>query len=141
MKTITCFFDGACEPKNPGGEMGAGAYITGENIGFVKNEYFAARPENTNNVAEYLALIMILKKLADKRKCRIEIFGDSKLVVEQMNENWKIKRGAYKDYAIQALSLLNALRQNNKVCIDWVCRENNKIADELSKLAITVIKT
>lgn len=50
----------------------------------------------TNNQAEYMTLIAALNWLAndlgDRRKeAHIEIFGDSKLVVSQINGVWKVK--------------------------------------------------
>ena len=55
-----CTFDGACEPTNPGGIMGLGWTIDG-------TEYYRkieAHPDNTNNKAEYLALVALLRTLA-----------------------------------------------------------------------------
>ena len=46
----------------------------------------------TSNVAEYAALIDALEWLQterDKSAFWVEIFGDSKLVVEQVNRRWK----------------------------------------------------
>ena len=50
----------------------------------------------TNNQAEYMTLIEALKWLAghlgeDRKKAKIMIHGDSKLVVNQINGTWKVK--------------------------------------------------
>jgi ribonuclease HI len=45
----------------------------------------------TNNEAEYEALIEGLKAVSEWKPDRLEIFLDSKLVVEQVNGRWKVK--------------------------------------------------
>ena len=99
MNTFKCYFDGACEPINPGGAIGAGIYIVGSRRTYKDKYFIPCKPENTNNVAEYIALIKVLEFMANKSGCRIEIFGDSMLVIMQMTGRWKIKHGAYKEYA------------------------------------------
>jgi ribonuclease HI len=65
---IACTFDGACEP-NPGGAMGWG-WTIGEEA-FHGSAAADAAPaavyrQASNNVAEYLALIALLKALRDR---------------------------------------------------------------------------
>lgn len=134
---IRCWFDGACEPKNPGGNMGIGALIKiGNETVFEYADFIEAAPENTNNVAEYNGLLAILNYLNSKNYlCAshdIKIFGDSKLVIEQMNGRWKMKGGSYMSTAIICKEIL--LKYGNRsVRIEWRPREWNKEADELSK--------
>ena len=164
-KTITtgrsyrCYFDGAIS-VNPGGAIGAGVYIEEDrnlvNISsLAKNHqacvyieedrkgdaifsrvYEPPHPDNTCNVGEYIAFMRVLELMTDKRDCKIEIFGDSKLVVNQMTGYWDIKEGFYKCYAEKSSRLLKDIRRNNKVSIRWIRREFNTIADEQSKNAI-----
>jgi len=136
MKTYKCYFDGACEPKNPGGKMGMGIYITDGTKEFASNTFVAAKPENTNNIAEYSAFIMILGLMKNKIGDKIEIFGDSMLVVNQMNGEWRLKKGAYMEYALKASPLLSELKRNNEVVIRWIPREQNEKADFQSMKAI-----
>jgi ribonuclease H / adenosylcobalamin/alpha-ribazole phosphatase len=133
MKEYVCYFDGCCEPINPGGTMGLGIYIIEGFNEYKDSEVIQAKEENTNNVAEYLALIKLLKILKNKNGCKIEIYGDSKLVVMQMLGKWKIKKGSYKEQAIISKDLYNNLKLNNDLDIIWIPREDNTIADELSK--------
>ena len=136
MKEYECYFDGACEPKNPGGKIGAGVYITdGKNI-YESNLFKEANVNNTNNIAEYMAFIKVLKLMEVKSDCRIEIYGDSMLVVNQMNNEWQIKHGAYRPFAIQAKELLSILKQRNEVIISWIPREQNEKADYQSIKAL-----
>ena len=139
MKSYKCFFDGCCGgPKgpNPGGKIGAGVYITDGSNEFTDNIYVPANPENTNNIAEYMAFIRVLELMLDKSDCRIEIFGDSKLIVNQMNGAWKISGGAYMEYALKAMPLFSELQKNNEVTLIWIRRELNEKADEQSMKAI-----
>jgi ribonuclease HI len=136
MKTYKCYFDGACEPKNPGGKIGAGIYITDGVNEFADNIFIEANPKNTNNIAEYMAFIRVLELMKNKTDSTIEIFGDSMLVVNQMNGEWQIKNGAYKEYAFKAMPLLNNLRKKNGVVVKWIPREQNEKADHESMKAI-----
>lgn len=133
MKEYICFFDGCCEPTNPGGTMGMGVYISDGDKEYSDSKIIKPAEENTNNVAEYLALINLLKVLQKKDGCKIEIYGDSKMVINQMSGEWKIKKGNYKEHAYRAKKLYDTLCLNNEVNIYWIPRESNNIADELSK--------
>jgi ribonuclease HI len=62
----------------------------------------------SNNLAEYAALIAVLRHLIDaelQQEC-IVVIGDSQLVINQMFGSWKIKRGCYVELAHEAKALL-----------------------------------
>lgn len=133
---ITAYFDGCCEPTNPGGNMGFGAVIYIDGVEkFNLSKYVKAHPKNTNNVAEYQAFGWVLKTIQELNvsNADIEIFGDSKLVVEQMNGKWKIKDGSYVQFAEKAKPIFRDLSENNEVNLKWIPRTENTVADELSK--------
>ena len=136
MKNYKCYFDGACEPINPGGKIGSGIYISDGEKEYSNNAFIPANPKNTNNIAEYMAFIMILDLMKNKSNCKIEIFGDSMLVVNQMNGKWRMKAGAYMEYALKASPLLSELKKKNDVIIAWIPREQNEKADYQSMKAI-----
>jgi ribonuclease HI len=136
MKNYKCYFDGACEPKNPGGKIGAGFYITDGEKEFAGNIFVPAKAENTNNIAEYMAFIKVLELMKNKDGDKIEIFGDSMLVVNQMNGEWQIKHGAYREYAEKAKLLLTEVKSHNDVIISWIGRDLNEKADYQSMKAI-----
>lgn len=128
-----CYFDGACEPKNPGGNMGVGAVIMKEDEVFYQiSDYVPANPKNSNNVAEYMAFIYLLNYFIDNNLTdkRIVMYGDSMLVVQQMCGSWRIKEGRYVEYAKIAKSKLAGFKNLN---IYWIPREENKLAHNLSK--------
>jgi ribonuclease HI len=133
VKTYRCYFDGSCAPINPDGAMGTGVHIISEGHEYKDSRYFPAKIGNTNNIAEYLAFMRVLRLMRDKIRCNIEIRGDSSLVINQMCGTWGIKEGAYVPYAKQAKELLSELRKKNNVTFTFIRREHNKMADELSK--------
>ncbi len=133
---ITCYFDGACEPKNPGGNMGLGAAIFFDGVEFQTYSLFVdAHPANSNNVAEYGALQWVLNTLIELglNDKPITIYGDSMLVVMQMSGKWKMKNGLYLQYAKECKQLVNMFFN---LSIKWVPREQNCFADDLSKSEI-----
>jgi ribonuclease HI len=89
----------------------------------------------SNNLAEYAALIAVLRHLIDAglQREHIVVVGDSQLVINQMFGNWKIKRGCYVELAREAKALLT---QFPRIEGKWVPRDRNTVADELSRAAI-----
>jgi len=88
----------------------------------------------TNNQAEYLALIEGLKEVEAWKPDRLEVYLDSKLVVEQVNDRWKVKEPELKDLHRQATELLK--RFGDKVTVRHVAREENRRADMLVNMAL-----
>lgn len=132
---IKGYFDGACAPYNPHGHMGMGCWAAINEVEiFANHGYVAASESNSNNVAEYLALELLLDYLLtlEKGQYWIHIHGDSKLVVKQMRGNWKIKEGLYVQYALRCQAKLKQLKKLNEYRIDWIGRYYNQRADELS---------
>jgi ribonuclease HI len=119
------YFDGSASP-NPG-QMCVGGWIKRDDHEIKISE---DKGYGTNNQAEYLALIEVLKKSIELGIKEIIVFGDSKLVVNQVNGNWKIKNPNVKDLALRAKNLV---KKFNKFDLRWVEREYNIKADILSK--------
>lgn len=134
----TCHFDGSCWP-NPGGKMGMGAYIIDNSTGEIIFEHASsieADENNSNNVAEYEAVFIVLRHIRKLNisQANILITGDSNLVIMQMSFLWKIKGGMYKNSAIAAeLMLDDVVKLGNHVFFQWIPREQNQKADGLSK--------
>ena len=90
--------------------------------------------EKTNNQAEYQALIDGLRAIADWKPDRLEVFLDSKLVVEQVNGAWKVKEPELKELHLQATELLKQF--GDRVTVKHVKREENRGADKLVNMAL-----
>ena len=87
----------------------------------------------TNNVAEYSGLVAALAAAHEiDPNAQIEVRMDSKLVVEQMSGNWKIKHENMKGLVEKAR---NAFAQS-QVKYVWVPREDNLAADTLLNIAL-----
>lgn len=137
MVNFEIFFDGACAPNNPGGHLGYGyiIYIDGEYL-FSDSFYEPENFNNTNNVAEYKALIEAIFKLQDYVELNnigeyyVFVCGDSKLVINQMKGSWNINNGNYKSFAILAKRLIEKIPN---IEFKWIPRELNTEADEMSK--------
>lgn len=138
MKNILCFFDGCCEPKNPGGAMGIGSLIICDGQRLLSTSRFVpVNPDNTNNIAEYLALEEILDYLInnDLTADNIVIKGDSQLAIKQMTGEYGMNGGAYIPYARRCLTKISEFKK--KPTFKWIPREENEQADNLSKGKLT----
>jgi ribonuclease HI len=133
-KRIDVWIDGLCEPVNPGGTacigyiirdhesiVAGGSYIIGKGVGM------------TNNVAEYTALIYVLREVKRLRlqKELLVIKSDSQLLVNQMNRKWKVKAALIVPLYKLAKDLATGLNYR----MEWIPREENEEADRLTRLA------
>ena len=123
------FCDGASR-SNPG-EAAIGVRIEtyGKEIHTISKTIGIA----SNNDAEYLALDSALEYCLKNDFMNLEIFLDSKLVVEQVNGNFKVKSNNLKPLRDKILEHIEMLEF---VSINHIYRENNKRADELANLAL-----
>lgn len=132
---LTLYFDGSCT-KNPGGIAGFGwALFKEDNTEYLAQFGEVCRGEEaTNNVAEWSALLYGLRYLKDMqyRGC-LKIYGDSQLVINQINGKYKVNQKLQKFY-IECKALLNELDWNAK----WIERDKNKRCDELSKMGTLI---
>ncbi|MFW9871486.1 MAG: ribonuclease HI family protein [Candidatus Thorarchaeota archaeon] len=122
------YFDGSAVP-NPG-EMKVGGFIINETKKKKIFEYSEKMGEGTNNQAEYLSLIMLLRVALDKGITKISIKGDSMLVVKQVNQEWKVKNSMMKRLNLEIQDLL---AQFDEWTLSHIYREDNTDADNLTK--------
>ena len=87
----------------------------------------------TNNEAEYHALIDGLKAVKDWKPDRVEVYLDSKLVVEQMNGRYRIKAPELVPLHQKASELL---REFPDVIVAHVDRAKNRGADALANMSL-----
>ena len=139
---IEIYFDGACEPINPGGTASYG-YLIKNNGQTIKKEskIIGKGAGMTNNLAEYHGLVSALKTLKTLRLSdSLTIYTDSKLVFNMVAKNWGWNKNKtvwhphkehphLKKLLFEALALL----ENFKYQIKWIPREQNQQADDLSK--------
>ena len=90
--------------------------------------------EATNNQAEYQALVDGLLAIADWKPDSVDVYLDSKLVVEQVNGRWKVKEAGLKELHARATELLKAF--GDRATVRHVDRSQNKGADKLVNMAL-----
>lgn len=132
---LVLYFDGASK-SNPG-EAGAGWIALDDSSGIcIAYGYTYMGDCSTNNEAEYTALIEGLHALRFTRCNSLTIRGDSKLVVEQVNGNWKCKAANLEAFIALAKAEIHLLRKAQKVKLEHIPREQNTLADVLSNVAV-----
>ena len=112
---------------NPG-PAGIGVVLTDES-GEVIGEIARGIGVQTNNVAEYEALIAGLELALEKGVTDLEINVDSELVNSQIKGEWKIKNDRLRALAVKARSLMNRFKSAS---ISHVPRDQNADADKLA---------
>jgi ribonuclease HI len=84
-------------------------------------------------VAEYRALLLGIDLAKELEADEVEFIGDSKLIVEQVKGNWKVKQEHLRPLHTKAR---DALRDLPKWSIRHVKRDENTRADELLNEAL-----
>lgn len=84
----------------------------------------------THNTAEYQALILGLRLALAHGERRVVVKGDSKLVVNQVNGDWKTKHATLRPLRTQARELLERFESAR---VKWIPREKNQRADKLGR--------
>lgn len=129
-KAIKIYTDGASR-GNPGPASIGVSFTT------IKDEEIYFLSENigdqTNNFAEYTALIRGLEVAKENGVEKVWVRTDSQLMVRQLLGEYKVKADGIKDLHSQAAGLL---RSFEKVRLEHVPREKNKRADELANQAL-----
>ena len=126
------FIDGAAR-GNPG-PAGAGVYVSAEE-NLPAEEHFEALGHQTNNVAEYRALLLALRRAAEREALDVSIASDSLLLVQQMRGRYRVKAPNLQPLFADALRRARAFR---RFSIVHVPREENKKADRLANLGADV---
>jgi ribonuclease HI len=116
---------------NPG-PAGAGVVIRGDDGALIfEAGFFLGR--QTNNAAEYQALIRALERAGQRGEQPITIHSDSELLVRQITGEYQVKSASLAPLYRQAQTLLVRV---GRWSIRHVRREQNTRADELANLAM-----
>ena len=81
MKTVTVFTDGACS-----GNPGPGGWAAILRYGSAEKVLSGGAADTTNNRMELLGVISALEAL--KEPCRVELYSDSKYVIDALQKRW-----------------------------------------------------
>lgn len=134
---IEAYFDGLCEPKNPGGVATYGFVVFRDGKRAHEGSGLAATPYSegaTNNVAEYTGVLKALEWLVEQglEKEKILVRGDSDLIIKQLKGEYKVKSPLLAPLYKKAREL--AFRFPS-LSFEWIPREQNREADKLTNLA------
>ena len=86
----------------------------------------------TNNFAEYMGVILAMKKAKELGYTHVHIYGDSKLVIYHLKKEWKCCD------KLQPLlkDALNLLKNFDEYSLHHIRRKENKEADKLANHAM-----
>lgn len=123
--------DGGARPTNPG-HAGFAVVVEIEGRKEILSRYIGWR---SNNVAEYFALITAIKYARHLGASELEVFCDSRLVVEQVNGRWRVQSDDLRPLNREARDLLFK-HFPNAWSVEWCGRERNVEADNYCTRAI-----
>ncbi|CAN6552342.1 unnamed protein product [Malus baccata var. baccata] len=123
------YFDGSHTQK----ASGAGIVIINPQGIYHYYSFLLDYQENTNNRAEYEALIIGLEILMDLGAAEVEIFGDSELVINQLNGEFKCRHITMAGYYMAATQLLSFW--DSEILVNHIPRGSNLAANEMAQLA------
>jgi len=131
-KNVVLFFDGACT-KNPGGIASFGYKISCKDTGtliHVENGEVCRGMQASCNIAEWAAVTNGLRCLKEQSWIgNLEIYGDSQLVINQLNGIYKVRKDTLIPYYKECITMLDNWCWSAK----WIPREKNEDCDRLSK--------
>ena len=129
-ETLTLEFDGGSR-GNPG-PAGIGVVVRAQDGTPLVT---LGRPigRATNNVAEYQALITVLKKALELGASKIIVRGDSELIIKQMRGEYRVKHPDLRPLHDAAQHLYHQFREAK---IEHNLRHKNALADKLANLAM-----
>jgi ribonuclease HI len=129
MKVIVHVDGGA--RGNPG--PAAAACVVSSPAGEVLDEHARLLGTQTNNVAEYRALLLGLERARELGADEVEVVGDSELIAKQVQGLYKVKHPAMRPLHQEAMA---ALRGFERWSIRTVPRAQNARADALVNAAL-----
>ena len=130
FERMRVYSDGAAR-GNPG-LSGAGAVLV-EPSGQIVDRLGKFLGVHTNNYAEYMGLLIGLRRAKDLGVREVEVFADSELMIRQLGGRYQVKSVTLRPLYEEAVKLLNDF---SRVKLVHVPREMNKAADEMSNRAI-----
>lgn len=129
-KRVVVHVDGGSR-GNPGPAAAAAVVSTPD--GEVLDEASEVLGVETNNVAEYRALLLGVRRARELGAEEVEVVNDSELIAKQVNGVYKVKHAAMKPLHAEALATLEPFARWE---VRTVRRELNKHADALVNQAL-----
>lgn len=127
---VRVYSDGAAR-GNPG-LAGAGAVLV-DTAGQVVDRIGKFLGTQTNNYAEYMGLLLGLRRAHELGVGEVEVYADSELMIRQLSGRYQVKSPTLRPLYEEALRRLNEF---SRVKLVHVPRAMNAAADEMSNRAI-----
>ena len=124
------FFDGASR-GNPG-KASYGAVLYDDNDKEIATTK-GCLGKTTNNVAEYNGIVHGMKMCRDSGVKQLVVYGDSNLIVKQLNGEWKVRNADMKTLYDQVKKLEPSFES---IKYEHVRRKKNKRTDQLANEAL-----
>lgn len=125
------WFDGSAHP-NPG-RCGIGGLLQGPQGATI--EISRAAGNGNSSEAEYLALIAVLQAAIEGGANDLVIYGDSRVVIDDMNGPLLYAAVSLAGYRAEAHALMSRL---SGVTLRWIPRHKNAAADALSQCGAAI---
>tara|TARA_Y100000816_G_scaffold275013_1_gene242818 strand:+ start:235 stop:636 length:402 start_codon:yes stop_codon:yes gene_type:complete len=126
----TLYFDGASR-SNPGHASFGGVIYDSNKTEIINySKYIGV---DTNNVAEYLGCLAGIRVALNNNIKNLKVYGDSMLVINQLNNKWKVKNANLKKIHTEINKFIPEFEQ---IEFHHVYRNNNKKADSLANEAL-----
>lgn len=130
-KKIFIYTDGASR-GNPGPcALGLQVFDSDHNLIYEEAGYLEEK--NTNNFAEYKAVIRALELSVKYKIQELHLFSDSQFLIRQLEKKYKVKSSHIKPLFEQCQELLKKIPKWN---FKHIPREQNKGADNLANKAL-----
>nr|AAK92670.1 putative gag-pol precursor [Oryza sativa Japonica Group] len=134
-------FDGASRTENdrdgtPRKRAGAGLVFKTPQGGVIYHSFSLLKEECSNNEAEYEALIFGLLLALSMEVRSIRVYGDSQLIVQQINDIYEVLKQELVPYYSAARRLMEMF---GHIEVMHVPRSRNAPADALAKLAAALV--
>lgn len=129
---VTIYCDGACEPVNPDG-VGTWGFIAYKDRKLLYKSYglVGEGKGQTNNRSEYHAVLHALRWAYTGKFDQVDLFTDSRLVVQQINGVWRV----HSPHLQPLWKQCQLAKDHVNYTITWIPREQNDEADRLSHVA------
>ena len=138
MTDLVMYCDGLCEPMNPNG-WACWAWVLLKGTSQIHQDMgcLGHGPGMTNNLAEYQAVIHALQWLHDNAMgYGVRVRTDSQLVVRQLQGVYAVRSPAILPLYQEAMALV----QVTDPALEWIPREQNTLADALTREAYAIAR-
>jgi ribonuclease HI len=135
---INAYTDGACRISNPG--LCASAFVVYEDKVLIHKQGRVLEGIHSNNVAEHTALLDFLRWAEQKELKHVNIYSDSTVVCNQVNQLWKCKTLDLQKMSNVSYGLIVRGWHTLKHCKGHAGIEGNEEADELCNVLLDRVK-